>query len=88
MDLRDGGRSNGVGERDEQRIDRFLQRFGDNLFRGIGRKRRQAILQALQRIGHVVADQIWPRCQHLTEFDVGRAKAFQRNRQPHTGRLR
>ncbi len=52
-----------------------------------GRKRRHAVLQLGQFVGHVQRQQVAPRRQHLAELDEDRAEPFQRQAQAHAARL-
>ncbi len=86
MHLRDGSSRDRLAERQEARRQRFAEFAFDDRLRGVGRKRRQTILQRLQRARHVRPDQIGPRRQHLPELHISGTETFQRLRQTHAGR--
>ena len=86
MHLRDGCSSDRVSEAWKQDFD-WLAECAFNLpFGDLGRERRKAILQCLQRERHIVSDKIRPRGEHLSELDVRRSEVFQRTGQPRSCR--
>ena len=74
MHLRDGGRSNGFAKLKEKLAYLSVERGFDCRDRLLKRKRRHAILQFLQLTRRIDADDIRPRRQKLSQFDVGRPK--------------
>ena len=75
--LGDGGRRQRRAETREQGFDRLAKGAFDLRPRlGFG-KRRQPVLEVLQRTRHLHSDNVGPRRQHLAELDIGRPQFFQ-----------
>jgi hypothetical protein len=79
--LRDGRRRDGFAEAREQHVDRLAELILDDFLRGWCRKRRETILQLLQRGCDLAADHVRAGRENLAELDVRRSKFFQRTRQ-------
>ncbi len=83
MDLRDRGRGDrGVVERREETVERPGEFGLDQTARLIPGERRQAILQAREILGDLVAQQIGAGRQDLSELDEARPHLGQRRGQP------
>ena len=76
--LGDGGGRQRRAETGEQLLHRLAEGAPDLGARLAFRERRQTVLQMFQRLGHLHADNVGARRQHLAKLDVGRPQSFQR----------
>ncbi len=71
----------------EQHIDWRTQRLLDKTDRHVRWERRHLILQLRELIGDIHRQQVAPGRQHLAELHENRPETFEREAQPHAGRL-